>query len=54
MDPAKVATIWEWKPLIGVKDLQKFLRFANFYRRFIQDFAKITMPLNKLLRKGIP
>ena len=47
-------TIVEWKEPPGVKDLQKFLGFANFYRRFIKDFSKHTQPLTNLLKKGIP
>ena len=54
MDPEKVATIISWHPPGRVKDLQKFLGFANFYRRFIRNFSKITAPLNKLLRKDTP
>ncbi|KAI1007441.1 hypothetical protein K3495_g780 [Podosphaera aphanis] len=36
MDPTKVKTITSWEPLNSVKDLQKFLGFANYYRRFIR------------------
>ena len=54
MDTEKVKTIVEWKEPPGVKDLQKFLGFANFYRRFIKDFSKHTQPLTNLLKKGIP
>jgi hypothetical protein len=53
MDPEKVATIRQWTPPPHLKDLQKFLGFANFYRRFIRDFSKICAPLNKLMRKDI-
>jgi transposase InsO family protein len=53
MDQDKVATIKNWKPPPGLKDLQRFLGFANFYRRFIRDFSKICSPLNELLRKGV-
>jgi len=31
--------------------VQSFLGFANFYRRFIRDYSKITMPLSSLTRK---
>ena len=53
MDPKKVKAILKWKPPLGVKDLQKFISFANFYCRFIRDFSKITIPLNGLLKKGV-
>ncbi|KAI1668824.1 Reverse transcriptase domain protein [Pyrenophora tritici-repentis] len=51
MDPEKVKTIKEWLRPPCLKDLQKFLGFANFYRRFIRDFSKICKPLNELMRK---
>jgi hypothetical protein len=53
MDPEKVATITSWKPPPTLRDLQRFLGFANFYRRFIRDFSKKAKPLNDLLRKGM-
>ncbi|XP_044715208.1 reverse transcriptase (RNA-dependent DNA polymerase) domain-containing protein [Hirsutella rhossiliensis] len=52
MDPDKVSTILNWKPPTALRDLQRFLGFANFYRRFIRDFSKITRPLNDLLKKS--
>jgi len=36
MDPDKLKAIIEWKPPNNLKDLQSFLGFANFYRRFIK------------------
>ena len=35
----------------SVKDVQKFLGLANYYRRFVKDFAKIVKPLHKMMRK---
>jgi len=34
-----------------VKDIRKFLDLANYYRRFIKDFARVTRLLNILMRK---
>ncbi|CDO77880.1 hypothetical protein BN946_scf184690.g1 [Trametes cinnabarina] len=48
MDPGKVAGVTEWPTPRCKRDLQAFLGFANFYRRFIKDFAKIATPLNRL------
>ena len=36
-----------------VKDVQKFLELANYYRWFVKDFAKITKPLHEMMRKEI-
>ena len=34
----------------SVRDIQVFLGFANFYRRFIKGFSKIAAPLTSMLR----
>lgn len=40
MDQSKVDTVVSWPTPCTVKDLQRFLGFANFYKHFIRDFAK--------------
>ena len=37
----------------SVKDVQKFLGLANYYRRFVKDFAKIAKLLYEMMRKEI-
>jgi hypothetical protein len=54
MDPEKVKVVEEWREPTNVKGVQSFPGFANFYRRFIRDFSKITTPLTKLTRKDRP
>ena len=51
MDPKKVDTVQNWTVPKTVKDVQAFLGFANFYRRFIRDFSKIILPLVELTKK---
>jgi len=51
MDEEKIQNIKEWKEPTNVKGIQSFLGFANFYRRFIRDYSKITTPLSSLTRK---
>ena len=53
MDPAKVDTIINWPTLMNVKDVQSFLGFANFYKRFIYDYSKIAAPLTCLICKDV-
>jgi len=36
-----------------VKDVRKFLGLANYYRRFIKDFAQVARPMNVLMRKDV-
>ncbi|KAJ1034252.1 hypothetical protein NDA18_001116 [Ustilago nuda] len=50
MDPEKVCTVKEWPMLESVHDIQRFLGFANFYRRFIAHFARIAKPLTSLVK----
>ncbi|KAL0167736.1 hypothetical protein M9458_035958, partial [Cirrhinus mrigala] len=50
MDQRKVDAILKWPPPRTVKELQRFLGFSNFYRRFIQGYSSITAPLTSLLR----
>ena len=51
VDKAKIEVIQNL-PLPGtVRDLRSFLRHVGFYQRFIQDFAKVSMPLTTLLCK---
>ena len=35
MEQEKIKAVKEWKTLMKVKDIESFLRFANFYKRFI-------------------
>jgi hypothetical protein len=53
MDPAKVRTIQEWQTPTCLTDVQAFIGFGNFYRRFIRDFSKIIAPMVALTRKGV-
>ena len=39
IDPVKIEGVTKWLVPTCVKDVQSFLGFVNFYRRFIQDFA---------------
>ena len=51
-DPDKVATIREWPAPKNLKELQTFLGFANFYRRFVENYSKVIQPLTALLKKN--
>lgn len=51
MDPQKVSCITGWQEPHDVKDVQGFLGFSNFYRRFIKNFSRIVKPLVQLTKK---
>ena len=53
MDPVKVAGVAEWPVLTSKKEVQSFLGFTNFYRRFIRDFSHHTWPLFDLTKADI-
>jgi len=51
MDPVKVAGVTEWPTPSNRKEIQSFLGFTNFYRRFIQGFSHLACPLYNLTWK---
>src|ERR1700761_572565 len=50
MDPTKVAGVAEWPVPSTKKEVQSFLGFTNFYRRFIEGFSHIARPLFDLTK----
>jgi hypothetical protein len=53
MNSEKIETILQWATSQNLKQIQKFLEFCNFYKRFIKIFAKIVKSLIKLTRKNV-
>ncbi|KAJ8456455.1 hypothetical protein ONZ45_g18712 [Pleurotus djamor] len=53
MDPRKIEVIQNWPEPRKVKEVQSFLGFANFYRRFIENYSDIVVPLTRLTRKNV-
>jgi hypothetical protein len=52
MDPVKLAGIADWPAPTTLQQLQSFLGFGNFYRKFIHHYSDLTRPLNELLQKN--
>ena len=46
----RIQTIFDWLEPQNVKDIQSFVGFASFYRRFIVEFSTIAASLNELLK----
>ena len=51
MSQEKVDAVLEWKTPRNLTEVQSFLGFANFYRRFIQDYSRVARPLTELTKK---
>ncbi|GJV92082.1 putative nucleotidyltransferase, ribonuclease H [Tanacetum coccineum] len=52
MDPAKVEAITKWPRPTSVTEVRSFLGLAGYYRRFVDGFSRLALPLTKLMRKG--
>ncbi|SJL02912.1 uncharacterized protein ARMOST_06253 [Armillaria ostoyae] len=52
MDPVKLAGIAEWPTPTKKKELQSFLGFTNFYRKFIRNYLKVVRALTQLMGKA--
>jgi len=51
MEEEKVKGVLEWPTLKCVKDVQKFLGLANYYRWFIEGFALVARLLHDIVKK---
>uniref|UniRef100_A0A3Q1K565 Gypsy retrotransposon integrase-like protein 1 n=2 Tax=Anabas testudineus TaxID=64144 RepID=A0A3Q1K565_ANATE len=54
MDKRKVKAVTAWPVPADRKQLQRFLGFANFYRRFIRGYSKVAAPLHALTSVNTP
>ena len=52
VDRSRVAIVKDWPTLTTFREVQVFLGFTNFYRRFIKQYSKIVAPLTTL-SKGV-
>ncbi|GKV48180.1 hypothetical protein SLEP1_g55007, partial [Rubroshorea leprosula] len=53
VDPDKVKAIVEWSQPTNVTEVRSFLGLAGYYRRFVEGFSHIAMPLTKLTQKEV-
>jgi len=53
MEKKKIDGVLSWPEPKNVKDIRKFLDLANYYRRFIKNFAQVARPMNVLTRKDV-
>lgn len=54
MDPEKLSAIRHFPTPRNRKEMQSFVGFCNFYRKFAEHHASIISPLIELIKKGVP
>ncbi len=53
MNSRKVQAVVKWSTLNNLTQMQFFIDFCNFYRRFIKDFSKIVRSMVRLIQKKV-
>ena len=51
MEEKKVKDVLDWPTPKEVKDVQEFLRLANYYHQFIKNFTAISRSLHDIVKK---
>ncbi|XP_073038265.1 uncharacterized protein, partial [Primulina eburnea] len=52
VDPSKVEAVKEWPVPNSVTEIRSFLGLAGYYRKFIQGFSSIAVPMTALTKKN--
>jgi hypothetical protein len=52
VDPDKITVVKDWSVPTTVRGVQSFLGFCGFYWHFVENYSRITKPLNSLTKKG--
>ena len=50
VDPAKIEAVMKWPKLTTVTEVRSFSGPTEYYRRFVQDFSKISSALTQLTK----
>ncbi len=53
MEEDRISTILNWPEPESVHEVQSFLGFANFYRRFVKKFSRIAHPLTDMTKREV-
>ena len=52
VDPNKIESVKNWPRPKSVTEIRSFLGLAGYYRRFVEGFSKLSMPLTELTKKN--
>ncbi|TYK08793.1 retrotransposon protein, putative, Ty3-gypsy subclass [Cucumis melo var. makuwa] len=52
-DPQKTEAEDKWERPTSVTEIRSFLGLAGYYRRFVEGFSKLALPLTNLTRKNV-
>ena len=52
VDPAKIMAMKEWVQPRNASEIRSFFGLVGYYRKFVEGFSKIALPLTALTRKG--
>ncbi|XP_050935188.1 uncharacterized protein LOC127143928 [Cucumis melo] len=52
VDPQKVEVVVNWERPASATEVHSFLGLAGYYRRFVEDFSRLALPLTALIRKN--
>ena len=53
MDPSKIEVVKNWPRPTSVSEVRSFLGLDGYYRRFVEGFSKIAVPLTALTKKSM-
>ena len=53
MEKEKVQGVVDWLVSRSMKNMQKFLGLANYYRQFVKDFARVAKSLYEMIKKNV-
>ena len=51
--PEKVEAVMSWERPKLVFEIRSFLGLAGYYKRFIEDFSRLTTPMTRLTQKEV-
>ncbi|KAL0934971.1 reverse transcriptase domain protein [Colletotrichum truncatum] len=54
MSKDKIAAVRDWPTPQNVKDVQSFIGYVNYYRRFLEGYSDKNDPLTRLSKKDVP